>query len=92
MYSTDRPLSSVLISKLLPKILGEVLPKILDQLGPWLCLSLKSQIPKLIRNDSGFPIIIYIKIDGTPIFNDGTLIIIKVESQGPPNIQLGVKP
>ena len=27
-----------------------------------------------------------------PIFNDGTPIIIKVESQGPPNIQLGVKP
>ena len=30
--------------------------------------------------------------DRTPIFNDGTPIIIKVESQGPPNIQLGVKP
>ena len=33
----------------------------------------------------------YIK-DGTPNFNDGTPIIFKVESQGPPNIQLGVKP
>ena len=33
-----------------------------------------------------------IQKDGTPIFNDGTPIIIKVESQGPPNIQLGVKP
>ena len=30
--------------------------------------------------------------DGTPIFNDGTPIIIKVESQGPQNIQLSVKP
>ena len=27
-----------------------------------------------------------------PNFNDGTPIIFKVESQGPPNIQLGVKP
>ena len=35
----------------------------------------------------------YIKLkDGTPNFNDGTPIIFKVESQGPPNIQLGVKP
>ena len=33
----------------------------------------------------------YLK-DGTPNFNDGTPIIFKVESQGPPNIQLGVKP
>ena len=32
------------------------------------------------------------EIDGTPNFNDGTPIIFKVESQGPPNIQLGVKP
>ena len=34
----------------------------------------------------------YILKDGTPIFNDGTPFIIKVESQGPPNIELGVKP
>ena len=33
----------------------------------------------------------YIK-NGTPNFNDGTPIIFKVESQGPPNILLGVKP
>ena len=66
MYSIDRPLSSILgkhssANFSLKFFEGEVLlPKILGQHGPWLYLSLKSQIPKLFRNNSGFPIIIYI--------------------------------
>ena len=46
--------------------------------------SRKNVLPSEIRS--------FFEKDGTPNFNDGTPIIFKVESQGPPNIQLDVKP